>query len=349
MPTQIRRVVVLGAGATRGATTTEGKVCQPPLNADFFTQLQRISGPKHSPTATAVIQDVVDIFGAGFDLTMEDYFTQLESIAKMSKLAGRQSAAFSPQEITAKRDRLMKALAAVLEESTDVSRADSDVCEHHEALVGALGPNDTIISFNYDCVVDHALRRTADGQWSAKYGYSFTKPSRIQGHDHWDADHAPTSASDSIQLLKLHGSLNWQLPTGEDASAGTITLKQRLYQQNGTPRFTIIPPESVKNIDGDENFRTLWRCAERAIRKATSIAFVGFSFTPTDLHVESLFRLAVAKKTDLQTLIIANPSAEHRRRIRQVFTQPLSRGSMVRQYENLEEFAGQLAGDIWTA
>jgi hypothetical protein len=186
---------------------------------------------------------------------------------------------------------------------------------------------------------------TAKGKWSAKYGYGFQKPSRIDGYDRWDAPDPPTKAGDSIYLLKLHGSINWQLPTVE-AEVKPIVLKERLYAQNGTPRFTIIPPEWIKNID-DANFRVLWTHAERAIRNAEQIAFVGFSFTPTDLHVEALFRIALAKQNKLRELIIANPSQDHRRRIRSVFAKPLEGGLLLRQYDDLAQFAQHLNTDGW--
>lgn len=235
----------------------------------------------------------------------------------------------------------MSALSAVLEESTDVSRLDSPVCPHHEALVRALSPRDTIISFNYDCVIDHALRTTAVGEWSAKYGYTFDRPSRVEGHENWSADDPPTH-NETVHLLKLHGSLHWQLPerdTSDDPRP--IKLKQKLYQQRGTPRFTIIPPENVKRIDENRNIRRLWTHAERAIRTADTVALVGFSFTPTDLHVDSLFRFALADAS-LKRLVIANPSPEHRRKIRAIFSNQLRQGAIVRQYDTLEDLAGAL-------
>jgi hypothetical protein len=284
----------------------------------------------------------VGLFGPNFSLTMEEYFTQLESMATMSRIAPSKDRTFSPAEIREKRDRLMSALAAVLEVSTDVSKKASDVCSHHTAIVDRMDPQDTIISFNYDCVVDHALRRTGVGKWSAQYGYCFPTPSRVEGYERWSADDPPAGANKTINLLKLHGSLNWQLPSGEGAETEAIRLKQRLYEQRGTPRFTIIPPEFVKNIAADPNFEALWRNAERAIRGAKVIALVGFSFTPTDLHVESLFRIALAKSS-LKTLVIANPSQADRRRIRSVFARPLERGCVVRQYDYLSDFAKHLA------
>ena len=84
----------------------------------------------------------------------------------------------------------------------------------------------------------------------------------------------------------------------------------------------------------------LWRNAERAIRHAEVIALVGFSFTPTDLHVDSLFRIAQAGGNNrLRSLVIANPSKSDRRRIRSVFSRSLEQGCLVRQYSTLGDFA----------
>jgi hypothetical protein len=73
--------------------------------------------------------------------------------------------------------RLLDGLSAVLEESADVAKheslARSNPCGYHAGIVNALAPRDTIISFNYDCVMDNALRENGKGKWSAKYGYCF--------------------------------------------------------------------------------------------------------------------------------------------------------------------------------
>jgi hypothetical protein len=171
------RVVILVAGATRGATTSSGRQCLPPLNTDFFTQLQRVMNWKHRGAVSGVIDDVVDLFGSNFNLTMEDYFTQLESIAQVTRMAGQTNLAFSTAAIAGKRRRLMRALAAVLEESTDVSRRASPTCDYHEKLVRALDPRNTVISFNYDCVMDHALRR--HGRANGRRGTAIACPIRI--------------------------------------------------------------------------------------------------------------------------------------------------------------------------
>jgi hypothetical protein len=74
---------VLGAGATRGASFVkpDKNPCLPPLDADFYAQLQRIRNRKHIETVQQVIEDTVELFGVNFQVTMEMVFTTLEHTA----------------------------------------------------------------------------------------------------------------------------------------------------------------------------------------------------------------------------------------------------------------------------
>jgi hypothetical protein len=73
-------VFVLGAGATRGASFVDPleNPCLPPLDADFYAQLQRIGHKKHLETVENVISDTIELFGPSFQVTMESVFTTLE-------------------------------------------------------------------------------------------------------------------------------------------------------------------------------------------------------------------------------------------------------------------------------
>jgi hypothetical protein len=335
------RVIILGAGATAGASFTNNTTVRPPLNADFFTQLQRMVG-KHASTARDVIRDVVQLFGPNFSLTLEDYFSQLESMIDASRLTSKGVGSFTASQLRQRRDRLMKALAAVLEASTDDAIRSRAGCSHHDKLVAILAARDTVISFNYDCVIDDALRRSGNEKWSARYGYAFKKPARIRddGVAHWDPDVPGSAAANTVYLLKLHGSINWKLPADPD---GEIVLKQRLHQQRGTPQFTIVPPSWNKQQQDHPIFDDLWKKAERSVRNARTVVIAGFSFTPTDLHVEAVVRLALARSNSLKTLVIANPSRGDRERIRAVFSRALNnQRAVVRQYEDFEQFVGAL-------
>jgi len=338
-------VVVLGAGATRGASFVKpGFGCQPPLNADFFTQLQRVRSSKHQGVVAEVLRDVVTLYGPNFNLTLEQYFTQLETLSEMTTLVDLRKPRYPKTRIKSMRDRLLLAVSAVLEESADVVTKNSTArltpCKYHDALVVALKARDTIISFNYDCVADHALRTRGAGKWSARYGYGFSRPDRVEGHALWSAEPAPPAENSSINLLKLHGSLNF-FPFGADVDP--IRLRARLHRQTGNEVYEIIPPEQAKRIGDRPVFRDLWRRAERAIRLASTVVLIGFSFPPTDTHVDSFFRMALAANTKLQRLVIANPSQSDRHRIRSVFASKLADGrTRVVQYDRFEHLAPDL-------
>jgi hypothetical protein len=317
-------------------------MCLPPLNADFFTQLQRITVDRHQETIQGVIEDVVSLYGPNFSLTLEQYFTQLEAMLETAKSAKGLPKEFKPASLTAMRTRLLDALSATLEESADVAKQRSQArkfrCSYHDALVDVLDPQDTIISFNYDCVVDHALRERGEGKWSARFGYTFPNASRVQAFQPWNAKQAPTAQNRSINLLKLHGSLNW-FPFPE-VDGGPIKLRERPYKQAGQKLYEIIPPEYVKRQGSGPIYRSLWGNAELALRRAEVIAFVGFSFTPTDLDVEALFRLALASgKRALRRVVIANPNKEHRERIRSILAPSLRDGAILVQFDDFRALA----------
>jgi hypothetical protein len=343
-----RRVVVLGAGATRGAEFVVDPsdeapplACQPPLNADFFTQLQRITSDRHQDVVDGVIEDILEIYGPNFTLTLEQYFTQLEAMLSMVRDAIVAAPNLGPDDLVEKRTRLLNAVAAVMEESADVAKAESPArqhpCSYHAQLVDVLRPRDTIISFNYDCVIDFALRSGGGRRWSAKHGYGFPRPNRVEGFEGWSGENAVHGVNSTINLLKLHGSLNWfPFPA---AASGTIKLRQKPYKQRGEKLYEIIPPEYAKSIGVKPIFRSLWTRAELALRRATTMAFIGFSFTPTDLHVEALFRLALAANRKLERVVVVNPSEGHRRRIRSILSRPLAAGVGLIQFDTFRDFA----------
>jgi hypothetical protein len=343
-----RRVVVLGAGATRGAEFVvrppEGAAapgCLPPLNADFFTQLQRVTSAKHDETIAAMVHDVVQLYGPNFSLTLEEYFTQLEAMLQTARGAAGLPRGYRDVDLSEMRLRLLDCLSAVLEESADVTKLDSlarsHPCGYHASLVRSLAGRDTIISFNYDCVMDNALRENGKSKWSAKYGYCFLRPSKVQHHDAWSAQSPPTALNKSINFLKLHGSLNWY-PFPTDPTK-PIRLRQRTYKQRGHQRYEIVPPEYVKRAGAKPEYETLWTDAALALRKAEVIAFVGFSFTPTDLDVEALFRLSLVSNKRLRRVIIANPNGDHRRRIRGILSPALQRDVGVVQFDSLADLS----------
>ena len=104
-------VIIIGAGATRGASfvNSQKNPCLPPCDADFFTQLQRIKNTKHHELVRKVIADTVDLFGVNFRLTLENEFATLEHTIKMVEATGERRD-FNRNDLVEKRDRLLQAI-----------------------------------------------------------------------------------------------------------------------------------------------------------------------------------------------------------------------------------------------
>jgi hypothetical protein len=327
---------VLGAGATRGASFVNPakNPCLPPLDADFYAQLQRIQNSKHEQTIKAVIEDTVELFGINFQVTMETVFTTLEHTARMIETTG-ENRDFKRSELDKKKERLKQAIAAALEESLcGGGQQIGGECSHHQALVSAMTHKDAIISFNYDCLIDETLRKCGNQKWNPRYGYGFNLGKRganLKGDENWSPNQ-PAGKHQTITLYKLHGSLHFVV------QGIRVKLKNRPYtKQHDDLQFTIIPPESYKRYD-EGVFKNLWKQAGQALHSAQTLVVIGYSFPITDSHSNALFRISV-KREGFKSLVIVNPDREARRRTREVLKRGISSKTRVLVFDKFCEFA----------
>ncbi len=156
---------------------------------------------------------------------------------------------------------------------------------------------DTIITFNYDLIIETAV-----------YLYNYKK-GLLEGHKHiyLNAKHENTDIEigeinnffsnkiavktyanptikplQTINLLKLHGSINWKA--------------------EGKP--FIVPPTWYKT---EETITKLWELAYKAISEAKRIIFIGYSLPETDTYVKSLLALGINQTRNLQNIYFINP------------------------------------------
>ncbi len=78
------------------------------------------------------------------------------------------------------------------------------VSNAHCKLARLLNDHDTVITFNWDTLMDRAM--ATERSWAVDWGYK-VKP-RAVFRDSWAPPHDPTEAGGAA-LLKLHGSANW--------------------------------------------------------------------------------------------------------------------------------------------
>jgi hypothetical protein len=101
-------------------------------------------------------------------------------------------------------------------------------CTHHDAIAQWLRKGDAVVSFNYDTLIDRSLR--GRGSWFPDDGYG------LRFHRHglrkgdgvtWRA--ARETASD-VTLLKPHGSMNWLYPVDSWESMMHLDLHGRPHK-----------------------------------------------------------------------------------------------------------------------
>ena len=334
-------VFVFGAGATRGCSFVDPAkdAIQPPLDADFFTQIQRVAKDKHQDLIRRVLEDTIRLFGQNFHVSLETVFTTLEHTIRMVE-ATKERRGFEKKELARARDDLVQAIAVSLEESLTMPGQSRQPrpCAHHSRFVReVLRPMDKILSFNYDCVLDYSLKSDGDGKWNPRYGYGFnlgSGGSRLRGDKPW-APGNPATKERTAHLYKLHGSLHFR--TDIKGGKKTMTLKQRPYtRQSGNLVFDIIPPVWHKQFD-EGFFKRFWEFAAEALHKTRQLVLIGYSMPTSDLHSSALFRTALAPEK-LNSLVIVNPDSVARRRTREILHRALMKETRILSLDRLEHF-----------
>lgn len=335
-------VLILGAGATRGASLVNGLTGPlPPLDADFFTQSQRVSKRRSVQHLRSLIRSTVDIFGPNFSLTLENLFTQIEHLSHAFDDYQYSRIGRPPRNpYPAIRTELLQVLYAVLDESIG---HDPD-CEYHTNLIRCLGSEDTILTFNYDWLLDSTLKKHGLGIWNPRIGYgvpAFEIGAKGRNTDFWACSDPrtgrPVFPSESIRLLKLHGSMNWFPVTG-NSRRSRLHLRQRWWAQNGSIECEIVPPEWNKPVRSGI-YRQLWRMARARLMETSAIAVIGYSFPQNDLHTQALMRVDAHSAETLEYLIVVNPDKACRERIRNTLSARISRRTRVISFDRFSDFA----------
>lgn len=167
---------------------------------------------------------------------------------------------------------------------TGFSDVESSIYDYYAATLSGLtaakresGKN-ILITLNYDVVVEEALRKLdipISYQLSGR-GVKFDPGAGID-----------EPAANALQVLKLHGSVNWA-----QESDGSL-LVCRDYERVRTLKLAplLVPPTWQKNAA--EALLRVWDGAVRAIAQATRIVLIGFSIPPADQHFKYLLSVGL--------------------------------------------------------
>lgn len=185
------------------------------------------------------------------------------------------------------------------------------------------------VTFNYDDFLDEALAWT--GSWNPYWGYGFfCQSSRDTIASFDDLEHHSV-----LQLLKLHGSINWRPKLGYANPVATDSIthhhqwaatRLRFPQVFGNlePEPVIVPPMlSKSSLVEQPVLRLVWSRAFARLEKAHEVTFIGYSFPTTDMAARTLFSEAL-KDLPREDITVVNLGREEseadgiRRRYRSV-------------------------------
>lgn len=296
-----KTLVVLGAGASRGASFARNSVLAPPLDRDFF-QILQMSRTGRTQDGRDLLEHVRDAYGPALNISMEAVFSNLEAagtFAQEVKIDPGPSVSWPEKMI----DTFRRVLPLLLSETIGSSK-----CNYHLALARRLNTIDNVVSLNYDCLIDRSLCEAAGSRFAAaRGGYGVEIDS---GENEWRGSAKGRAPKGSITLLKLHGSLNWA------DSTSPLPLRSDIYDE--VPKGVIQPPLTNKPVTA-EPFRTVWREARRSVRSARRLILIGYSMPITDGLVRSLLWTDLLT-SNLAEVIIVEPHAETRTRHIEFFT-----------------------------
>jgi hypothetical protein len=314
-------VVVLGAGASRGAACVRQTGVAPPLDADFFAQAQRMPAAALSKKDRDLFTFVRDEFGQGQAPTLEVFFTQMSAVDRFHhdfNIRGRPSGKFGRQ-LVALRSLIPRVLGEAL---------GGRDCKWHRRIASALRANDAVMSFNYDTLMDRALRSEGANRWDPAVGYGFPV---ANGADLWAPAPAPgPKVRYPVRLLKPHGSLNWSL------NSEGVTL---VDEYSAATAESIVPPTWDKSDVTQWPWSQVWKSAREVLGPARMLVVVGYSVPVTDQLSQALLRADVNR---LDALVVVNPDGPSRGRAIDLLSSALSRDSLVVELDSLAEFASYL-------
>jgi hypothetical protein len=308
MASDRRTVLVLGAGFTQAFLPTS-----PQMTDDYGVGsiLQRLHG---LPSAKRILGQELER-NDGEQLNIERLLTRLDGGMPYD----------ADQGVVEELDLLAAALRHALVERIRGAREGELQAEPLNSLAHeCLRRQINCITFNYDDVLDEALYMVSRAahlspgrRWHPDSGYGFLCPSS-QAHAQ---RRGPAASWSSLQLLKLHGSLNWRIALGARPPYGLDTIvhhenwidpptdfeplaKDQIEDHLEAEPF-IVPPILVKSSLVEQPIlRRIWSFAYRKLAQAEQVIFIGYSLPLTDIAAGFLFRETLARRPRPDVLVV---------------------------------------------
>ena len=300
---KMETVYVLGAGASAAAALPGQHVLGNELLRRAFTDMYNDDRVK------SIKQFVRDFFRC--DVTREENLPTVEEVLSAVDIALERGEALSVTYTQERLQELRRNFAYLIYLVLDdcYQQLGNDVTQR---FVDRLDPSPTIISFNYDVIIDWGLsHRERFGRWP-DYGIDYRA---FKGM--YEPPGRSFVAPGVAKLYKIHGSLNWMVcPTCGVVYAGPPEKGKIVRFTFGGPNPArcaeeshalleplLITPTYLKSY-GRPQVSLIWQRAERALRDAQRVVFIGYSLPEADFHIKYLLQKALFRSPRPKVIVV---------------------------------------------
>jgi len=345
-------VFIIGAGATRAVSQKND--LPSPLATDFFKDeyLQKFSLVDSLKKFHET--DLCDVIGYYFGnkdlINIEEVYSFLEFSEQ-----GYFQTHSEKSVITNSKYQLLNYLHNLLRWEIKYDPS------YYETILTKFEKGDTIISFNWDLVLDEVLIRSTEGKVLLSNLNEIINP--YKSFDNGDYEELAYKNFHKGYFLKMHGSINWgycinkqcvrnQVPFLFDIETDYYPNQWSCNYCGGQIDILLMPPHVHKNFQSNRIFNLQARIAFNKISTAKKIVIIGYSFPNFDFEVSSLFRRSKLGLNEegselfLEEIHIVDPSVNSRifmTKVKDIFGLDRSTSSYgheveIYKYKNLDLF-----------
>ncbi len=349
--------VVFGAGASLANAQyfhpKRGTAKNPPLDTTFFDKIRdlKVTVPNDLRAYAENLPTGSPFDVAAGSIRMEEFFKDLF-------FDFSEKASDSPS-IAAAYTALVDIYRRVISETTDWMNEDGRRGGPVGRLIAEAVETDdsvTLLTFNQDLVLENEIHKRARlrSLWCLEHGYgAFSEHAQMLRRKRvtrsFDLHAKDCDRGARLRILKLHGSLNWQVrmngrqPSPRILSGTTKPSAVQVTRRRKIPnqlRFTkarrgpgrtvwymwpvLIPPVYNKQALIKRFIPQVWDDARDVLGACERLIFFGYSLPPTDIEAEKLFQRAIFVNDSLRAIDVINPDPDAAARYaRLVPTKPL--------------------------
>ena len=261
----------------------------------------------------------------------EEYLDFLSTAASSTSSPRRQTFREIMMEVADKADRDVaefweRVQCCVAAECFFTRTADpaSEAWQPYFQWASQLREQDTIISFNYDLVLEtmgaFKPKSKKDFLWpTPKFGIESVKVRFEEDSEQGEAGVIP--------IIKLHGSVNW---TNNGTEVKVLSDPEAFLKKRGPP--LIASPGPQKYELQRKTFKPFWSAAVKALQNADVIVFLGYRFPPSDAESRRVILNAIRNNNRdkgehylrVHTVLGPNVNHEHSVRLQHLLRQTLN-------------------------